>query len=78
MLITMPTSPTNIVEQGRAILSASNAYTLRIQVRELLGALCDEVERCRRGTTAIESLTAQELEAIRECDKCDLCEDHHA
>lgn len=42
-------SDKDIVGEARAILNAANAYTLRIQVRELLGALADEVEALRRG-----------------------------
>ena len=42
-----PVHEVDLVGESRALLNAPNAYTLRIQVRELLDALCDEVERLR-------------------------------
>lgn len=65
----MNTSDKDIVVQARAILTASNAYTLRIQVRELLGALADEVERLRE----IEERHNEAVESGLILD-----EDHHA
>lgn len=56
-------SEKDIVVEARAILNASNAYTLRIQVRELLGALADEVERLRTGCS---DAVIQRIEIMQE------------
>jgi hypothetical protein len=50
-------------------VSAFRADMSSINIRPLLEALCGEVER-------LHGLDG-ELDDIRECDKCDLCEDHH-
>lgn len=63
--------------------------TARVYARapELLAALCDEVEGLRDGFKDASGLAniknefwesaEKELDQIRACDKCDLCEVHH-
>lgn len=74
MLTNKPTSERDIVAEARELadfLASMKEWRSRNQIRTeaALRALADEV-------VCLRSLDGQ-LDDIRECDKCDLCEDHH-
>ena len=102
----------DLVTEARALLNAPNNYMLRLQVRELLCRLCNEVERLRKVVdipphersvcdchtwptvselhdyvAALEAKLEQlpkprvkeaMLDEVLDCERCNLCEDHHA
>lgn len=61
----------DLVKNARALIAKGVPMVVTeadfVTVREMLSGLCDEVEQRRL-----------ENESVQDCDKCDLCEDHHA
>lgn len=69
----------DLLTELRELLETHSIVAMRVnkpyrEIRPLLRALADEVERLRCNRPRIKEAA---LDEILDCDKCDLCEDHH-
>jgi hypothetical protein len=74
----MSTSSGAIVEQARSFIAiVGNCGLYPDKAQRTIEALCDELERLQGERDGLDA-AATVFGEVAACDKCDLCEDHHA